>query len=138
MDLSTFDRTGKDDPVGILELVDLDGKPMIDEDSGEPVTIVLVGSDSKEYVKAQQDNQTRRLSAMRRRNKITGAEVDADALAIQVACTRDWTHIKWSGKLLECNTENVKMVYSRLRFIREQVSDFIEDRANFLGNSQRT
>src|SRR5262245_42075614 len=140
MDLSSYDTTGKEEPRGKLNLIDLDGKPMIDEDSGEPVTITLVGLDSKEYIQAVQDNQTRRLNAARnRRNvKITGSDLDNDALAVQIACTKDWSHIIWQGKELECIPANVRMVYERLRFIRDQVAEFIEDRANFLGNLQRT
>lgn len=102
-------------------------------DNGEPVTIRLAGEDSPQYRRAQHAAQNRRLQ---RGNmaKLKAEELESDTLEIYAACTLSWHGIALDGVELPCNKSNALMLYRRpgLKWIADQVSDFIRDRANFL------
>ena len=113
------------------------GEPFVDEE-GKKCIFILYGKDSSVYQEEQRKIQNRKLTktlSTGLRVKLSAEELEADALALLVACTKDWENILESGRVLECNEVNARVVYSKYPWVREQVSSFIEDRANFLGNS---
>jgi hypothetical protein len=59
-------------------------------------------------------------------------EIEADNIEILAKCTLKWENVEWGGKPLVCNYDNVKMVFTKLPWLREQVQAFTEDRASFL------
>lgn len=67
--------------------------------------------------------------------KFNSAEMLEDGLELLVACTKGWKHIKISGVVLPFSEENSRMLYTKYPWIREQVDTFVNDRANFLGES---
>lgn len=101
------------------------------------ITINLLGKDAPAYAAKQNELVNARLAkaTVNLKNvKITADSVEAEGLMLLAVATRSWTGVQWEGKDLECNPANVTMVYTKLRWLREQVDAFINDRANFLGN----
>jgi hypothetical protein len=108
-------------------------RPMALSD-GTPVTVKLAGADSARFRKVQRGATDRRLkmAANNRRAVLNSADIESDGLDSLVACTLSWTGIVLDGKPVECNPANVKMVYLKMPWLKEQVDEFIGDRANFL------
>ena len=131
----------------MLELSDL--KPKLSE-SGQPfkpvhpvtgedlgIVIYLEGRDSPSYVVRQNKLVNARLAKATqnlRAVKITADSVEQEALLLLAGATKSWTNVQWEGKELECTEANALMLYSKLRWLKEQVETFVSDRANFLGN----
>ena len=137
MDLSSLDTVSASAEGASLELRNpVSDAVLRDEKSGEPVTITLVGTDSRDYMKITHDIQNRRLGkrlGKGGRLKTTAEEIDADALELLVASTKSWQHIIVDGAELSFSAANARMLYTRFPWIKEQVDEFIADRSNFLG-----
>jgi hypothetical protein len=103
--------------------------PLLDGET--PVTIRVLGMDSKAFRKATRANQDRRLKGMRYRTP-TADEIDAEGLDLLVKCTAAWSGIELDGAPLECTPANVRTLYTRFVWLREQVDTAIGDRGNFL------
>jgi len=111
------------------------GDPVVDSESGEKITITLSGVDGKRYREQQRKMQSRRLKNVGRGPK---AKVDfdvdsfeAESLDLLASCTLGWKHITWKGQALPFSTENARMLYTELSWLREQVDAFVGDRQNF-------
>lgn len=63
---------------------------------------------------------------------MTAEEIEESALRQLSICTVSWKGVKLDGQELECNPDNAYMLYSRLPWLKEQVDEFVGDRANFL------
>jgi len=102
--------------------------------TGEPldVRIKLAGIDSDYYKKELRKQQNKKFKKGFR--KLSAEELEADTIELLVACTLDWEGVELEGQALECNPENVRKIYKRFPWIKEQVDNFINDRANFLKN----
>lgn len=139
MDLSKLDTVAACDEGADLELTHpITGAVLTDEKTGEAVSIKLIGADSKEYQSLTHKAQTKRLNKRLSRGgvvKMTAEELDADALELLVHCTKGWKHVLVDGKELVFNETNARQLYTRFPWIRDQVSDFVQERANFLGES---
>lgn len=109
---------------------------LVDEKTGEAVSIHLLGQDSTEFRKAEHDQQTRRVERVTRRGRVeqTGEEIDMDSVELMSLMTKSWKHIVLNGEALECNPHNARRIYVEFPWLREQVNRFISNRANFLGN----
>lgn len=139
MDLSSLDTTVAAEEGAELQLRNpVDDSVLRDEKTQDPVSITLVGTDAKEYMKITHAIQNRRLGkrlGKGGRAKLTAEELEADGLELLVASTKSWKHIVVDGQELPCNEKNVRMLYQRFPWIKEQVDEFIADRSNFLGES---
>ena len=137
MDLSSLDTVSASAEGACLELRNpVNDAVLRDEKSGEPVTITLVGTDSKDYMKITHEIQNRRLGkrlGKGGRMKTTAEEIEADALELLVASTKSWKHIVVDGAELSFSQANARMLFQRFPWIKEQVDEFIADRSNFLG-----
>lgn len=135
-DLSQYDSKKFADEGAKLELALPDGTPVFtDEEGEERATITLLGQDSKTFTALTHNkNQARLKRGARRAARISTRELEEDALDLAVACTRDWNLPPWDGERLECTAANARKVYKAFPWILDQVSDFIVDRSNFLGN----
>lgn len=106
--------------------------------TGEPVglEITLASPDSAHYRKVEQQVKDRNLRLVRksRSGTLSAAALEAGATDILVGAVLSWEGAKWGGTELECNEQNVRQVYESLPFIREQVDEYLGDRANFFGN----
>lgn len=132
-----------DGPDGAPAMVALDSND-IDEKTGKPrqhrLTIELVRADSSEAQKKQRQQQNARLkkASKTRRLNLRQEELDAEALDIAVFCTRGWANFMNADDTpMPCSAVNVRKLYedNRYTWLYRQVSEFIEQPANFAGNS---
>lgn len=139
MDLKSYDITAQAEAGADLELMLPNGTAVIDEKTKRPVTIKLLGVDSRKYQDLMHKVANRRMSrrAKSRKALTSSEEVDSDQLELLVKMTVDWFGLVLDGKPLEFTEENVRMVYTQFAWIREQAEDFIQDRANYLGESTK-
>lgn len=114
-------------------------EPLFDDETGEPITICLLGDDSAELRSLLHQRQTRRIERAARTGNmtVTGEQVDADALEILCLATKSWQHIVL-GQRLECNPHNARRLYTEIPWIREQAERHKSNRKNYLGNSSTT
>ncbi len=102
------------------------------------VKINVLGKDSDEFQKVSRSQSKKRMAKMskggfRAQNLTpTTEEIEKDGLELLARCTTSWLGVVVEGKKLECNYENVIMVYERFPWIKEQVDTAIGDRANFI------
>jgi hypothetical protein len=139
MDLQKLNSVDACEKGAVLSIVDPRDEETIltDDATKEPITITVIGRDSKLYQEQQHkavDKRINRRIAKGKKEKLSSAELEDDTLETLVKCTRAWSHIAYGGKELECTPENVRMIYTNVPWLREQVNEFIGDRANFLGN----
>jgi hypothetical protein len=102
--------------------------------TGAPLSarIKLAGIDSKVYQKQIRKNQDKRLK--RFRFKTSSDELENERLALLTAITLTWEDIAEGKQVLECIPANVRHIYTKYLWIREQVDEFAGDRANFIKN----
>jgi len=98
-------------------------------DGDNPVTVTLLGKDSKEYRQAVARTANSRL---RNRKVQTVEQAQQDGIDLLSAVTLGWQGITENGEPLECTQHEVKRVYREYAWIREQVDEFVDDRSNFL------
>jgi hypothetical protein len=139
MDLKTYDTTELANAGADLELMLPNGKAVIDEKTNQPVTITLLGVDSKKYQDLTHTVANRRIVRRSKSRKAltTSEEVDSDQLQLLVEMTIGWSGIVVGGNALEFSKPNARMLYTEYPWIREQAEDFIQDRANYLGESTK-
>jgi len=100
----------------------------------EGMTVTLLGQDSKVYRKLQMSKQQAALNRISKGKK--AVDFDAEKLAEDsiddlVKLTTAWSGFTLDGKDLECTPENVRTVYADWSWIKEQVQEFVGNRANF-------
>ena len=128
MDLASLDLTKASNDGAWITLK----HPATGEDlSGK---IKVVGKDSTKFIQMTEEFRRKTLEDMKSNKtmaqKLENAQEQSDA--VLVACTVDWQDMMLDGKDLEFTEANVKMVYSRFNWIKEQIDVAIADRANFL------
>lgn len=142
MDLSAIDTKAAAEAGAVMELKhpatgDVIRKPETsDTPAGQdppPVTMTLAGQDSERHKRARNAAVTKRL-ARRNPGKITGEDADAENLDVLVACVISWDGIVDNGEPLDCTAKNVRRIFEKYPWAREQAEQFIADRANYLGN----
>lgn len=144
MDLSNLDTSALAEAGAELLLTHPDtGEPLLDEATGESVTITVLGKDSKSYRQKSHELSSRQLNKRigaaqngQGKIKINTVELDNNVLELLAFSTREWKHIQVGKQELPCTFDNAKMLYTRFPWIREQVDAFVADRANYLGNSR--
>lgn len=96
--------------------------------------IKIVGKDSTKFTQLSEEYKRKTLDDMKSNKtmaqRMESAQEQSDA--ILVACTLDWDGMMLDGKDLPFTEANVKMVYSRFNWIKEQIDVAIANRANFL------
>lgn len=128
MDLATLDLTKASNDGAWITLK----HPATGEElSGK---IKIVGKDSTKFTQLSEEFKRKTLDDMKSNKtmaqRLENAQEQSDA--ILVACTLDWADMMLDGKDLPFGEANVKMVYSRFVWIKEQIDVAIADRANFL------
>lgn len=113
--------------------------PITDEDltdaKGKPVTITVLGNDSREFRRKVDDIARAR---QRKKSQPTLAESDRMAAEMLASVTKAWSGIQWDGKTLDCTPENAEMLYRERTWVRAQVDEFVADAGNFLQVSATT
>lgn len=100
----------------------------------EGMTITLLGQDSKVYRKLQMGKQQAALNRMAKGKKaidLDAEKLSEDSIEDLVKLTTAWTGFALDGKSLEFTSDNVRMVYNDWAWIKEQVQEFVGNRANF-------
>lgn len=128
-----------------MDLNDLDVRKAADEGAdlqlehpvtGEPldVTIRLLGSDSAAY-----RNAVKRIAERRRGQKRqTLDEMEQQAAELMASITVGWANLERDGKPVDFSHDAAQQVYIDFPWIREQVDQFVTDRANFFTRPSRT
>ena len=105
---------------------------IIRDDEGTALRVKLLGKDSNEYRKAQRAATQRRLQSRSKKSMIDAETLEREAVEVLIVCTQDWEGLAEGGEDLPCTPENVRRVYSKYLWLREQVDEFVEDRGNFM------
>jgi len=123
VDLSAFDTIKGSEEGKWMEVFAPDGTPI-------GAKIKLTGKDSKVY-----RSRVKKLAQKERlKKKMDLTDLENEMLDIHVACTLDWEGIVDNGKELEFNSENVRYVYEKYRWLLDDVVEFVGDREHFLAN----
>lgn len=133
MDLSKFNMEIYAEKGAVMELVNpVDGETLLD-DEGNPVSIKLLGQDSKAWRKMNRDFTRKKTSEMAksRRRSVDFTMTDEEKAEMVAACTIGWSGIEEDGQAIEFSQESAKDIYMKYSWIREQADEFIGDRANF-------
>jgi hypothetical protein len=104
---------------------------------GTGIKITVCSPDSDHYQKLVRRNQNKVLQFMSRNkgSKAIPAElVEENNLDVLVGCVLSWQDVAWGSTALECTEENVRMLYAKLPFIKEQVNEFVGERAHFFNS----
>lgn len=136
MDLSELSTKEAADDGSVLELRGPTGAPVMQDDD-RPVTITLLGADSDVLTRVA-NQQTNRYLRDRGAASMTAEGAIANRIEYLAAATVAWSGIKVDGEILECGRDEAKKLYRRFPFIRDQVSAFVDDRANFLKASLKS
>lgn len=121
--------------------------PLIAAD-GKPVTVTVVGIDSDVYVKSSWKGRDDSVEDLRRRAKFSSAQDDYKNAKLLAKCTLAWHGIVkgWlvpggeiNNELADFNYENAVALYSNrgVKWLYDQVNEYIADRANFLKASSK-
>ena len=135
MDLNSLKPVMADDGA-VLNIVHPETEEVI-----EGMTITLLGQDSKVYRKIQLAKQQTALNRISKGKK--AVDFDAEKLAEDsiddlVKLTVSWSGFKLDGDKLDCTPDNVRKVYGEWVWIKEQVSEFVAERANFFRTNAPT
>ena len=112
--------------------------PKTKEDLG--IIIHILGRDSDKFLEVSRAQQKRRLNKMSKfggarspGRVVTPEEVEKDSIELLAECTTGWSDtLMVDGAKLPFSVENAKAVYRRFPWIREQVDEAMDDRANFI------
>jgi len=120
-----------------------DRTPLLDE-KGKPVTITLMGRDSDAFIKAENAARNRAMEQLSKGVKFSAAAAERQTCETLARCTVDWSGIP-KGWLdgsddetpVKLSEENAVALYSNpgVKWLRDQVDEFIGARANFLKRS---
>jgi hypothetical protein len=127
-DLNSLKPVMADDGA-VLNIVHPETEELIDG-----MTITLLGQDSKVYRKLQMGKQQAALNRMAKGKKaidLDAEKLSEDSIEDLVKLTTAWTGFALDGKKLEFTPDNVRMVYTDWAWIKEQVQEFVGNRANF-------
>ncbi|MGB1215639.1 MAG: hypothetical protein ACPG4X_19875 [Pikeienuella sp.] len=148
MDYRKFATADNADRGATLTLKDFATGEAITAPDGKPMTIQVLGRDSKVYRDILHQRQKLTLQTLKGDASIDMADLEKQSTDLLAACTVAWS---WMGdpasfdaavdtkgkldpkkiKALECTRENAAMIYSRFLDWREQVDAFVHERANF-------
>lgn len=111
------------------------GTPLVNDD-GTPMAVVLHGLYSEKYrsvVEKQQGDRIKRSQRMGGKPTIDPKEIRESRTTLLVSCTDSWT-ITLNGECPKCTEASVRQVYEKYPFIRDQVSDALEEPQAFLAD----
>tara|TARA_R100000951_G_scaffold114960_1_gene121512 strand:+ start:5598 stop:6011 length:414 start_codon:yes stop_codon:yes gene_type:complete len=134
MDLSSLDTATNTAVMEVRHPVT--GEPLLTDDD-LPISITLLSSDSDEYETAMHDAQRSAARAAAQTDGIADpAGTTRRAIAVLVRCIVGWENIIVDGEDLSYSRSNAGTLLTKVRFIREQVSKFVANRANYLEDSK--
>src|SRR5512135_3668091 len=98
------------------------------------IRITLAGADSDIYRKFMYKATNKRVQRLKPGQGVpfTAEEQEENGLDLLATCTLAWEGVVVDGEEIPCNKENAKELYRRFPWLKEQVDQFVGDRANFL------
>lgn len=128
MDLNKYNLSKSADAGADLALED----PVTGEELD--VIITLLGSDSAAYRNKAREMQRDRISKMAksRSKKLDLSVSEKEECELLAACTIGWDGIELDGVEIKFTYDEAVKLYLDFPWIKEQVDEFIGDRANFL------
>lgn len=109
-------------------------EPLVDEDG--PVSITLRGADSDLYRAGQQgllESLVEGLTSDRGKPKAVARSTRIELMA---DCTVGWSNIIVGGERVTFSRDNAVKLYTDYPWVLDQVQAFVNDRQNYLGNSE--
>lgn len=106
--------------------------------TNEPIgmKIKVIGRDSDEFRRLSNAQSRRRVNKMSKGGfRATNAnleDVEAEGIELLAACTKGWTNVVVSGKVIPFSKEAAVDLYTKYPWIKEQVDTAIGDRALFI------
>lgn len=101
-------------------------------EDGRPYTITLVGKDSDRFLKLQRDIQDRRVQVMTRtKQPILASVQDRDEVELLVNATLTWDMMYGNNGSSKPSPQNFRDAYTKCRWLKRQVDDFVGNTANF-------
>ncbi len=94
------------------------------------ISLYLKGQDAPSYRRVIRKQIDWQISEGK--SDLTAAEMERHHIERLAAATIGWDEVLYKGAPLPFTEENAKTLYSEQIWIREQVQQFIEERANFL------
>ncbi len=128
MNIEQFSTEEKANEGAVMEVVN----PQTDEvwmDGDNPITITVMGVDSKEFERIQKESDERDLKVLTKKQKQKSLREENISRAIKL--TNGWSGIGDSTGDLEFNYSNALKVYTSCPWLREQVLAFAGDRDNY-------
>lgn len=135
MDLESLATTEEGKKMELLHPTTGEALMFVNEaDEEQAMFLVIKGSDSSIYKKSQRKIVDRRLKQQSkfRSMKLNAAKLEEEALFTLADCTSDG-RVFVDKKVLVITPGSVALgLYKRFPWIREQATEFMEDRTNFL------
>lgn len=148
MDLAQFNTVAGGDEGSWLHLETPAGEKLYADDpvheNGEtippklPMRIKLHGGDSDRARKVRhriQNNRIRKIGRRGRMGSVSSEKQDEDGTELLAQLTIEWENIKISGEIIPFDLEAARNLYHSMPWIRDQVDEHVDDRANFLGEA---
>lgn len=104
---------------------------LVNED-GSKWTVHVLGQDSKKVKRFRSQVH----SKYRGKKDPSLTKIEHEACELLAELTEGWDGIVFEGKPLVFSRKNAVELYSKYRWIFEQVNQFSSDRSNYLGNSE--
>jgi hypothetical protein len=134
MDLSNLDLQPSADQGSDLHLEHpVTGEKLYfgEADDRKPMTIRLVGRDSKRFRRKEAEILNRTMAKQSRKASVESSE--ENGIELLAACTIGWSGIAFGGEEVAFSEKAAAELYAKpgYKWIREQVDRFIAERANF-------
>lgn len=129
MDALQFQTTEEATEVNIFH-------PKTNEPTEMFISVVSIESEIPSAKRRQYtDRRFAKLNKTRNGLKLTADEVEAEALDIIVACTKGWRGVGVGEPVTEFSAQKARELYTKVKAVREQVEDAINDRSLFTKTS---
>lgn len=124
--LSTSDAPGR-----MMIINPVTGDPLILKDTGEECWIELYPAQSKRGSEIDRELTTKVLR--KRVQRMSAKDIDENVVAKLGMLTTGWSLALLNGEPLavECTPENATELYTDVRWLRDQVSAYVNDLGNF-------
>lgn len=131
MDLAKLDMTEHANNGAILEVLHPISGEFLTNESGEKVTLTLLGSDSTQMRNAMSSRAKKQLATKKQMSITTVDEAEKMSAELLASVVVSWTNVEENGEKLECNKENAVHVLTKYSWLRLQVDQFVSERSNF-------
>jgi len=136
--LTETQDAAKKDPIDLSTLVVPEDAIVMDvihprtKEKIAEIDLVSQESSLPSTIATRQTNRRLRVNPWALKKPVTKEEMEDEALDVLIACTKGWRGIDWDGQPLPCTPENVRMLYTRLPWLRREVGQFTGELSNFL------